>query len=193
MARKFKLYCALNGIEQKEVIKELLEHLFQTMDGRPDGQTAIYQIEDDLMKDDEVTSSSNLDLTGRPDGQDSAQNRKEVLIYYVKLTGNPVRQNDRDYLETILDLPVWAIKAGIGISVFKCKTRVGSLRYCHGAIMETHQSGATDSYLQAVERALQRSGKLPAIEPPSPTAKQPALPNTGAGELTDLNHRKESQ
>ncbi len=187
-ARKFKQYCAFNGLEQKDVIEELLDHLFESLSGRPDGQTAIYQIEDDLTRDEEVTSSSNLPLTGRPDGPaEATAKRRAVLAYYVRLTGNQIRQNDRDYLETILDFPLWIIRCGIAKSVFLCKTHVGSLRYCNGAILEIRDAGISEDYFQHVERALRRTGKLADVEPqPSPPG-QPALPGASdAGELIDL-------
>jgi hypothetical protein len=196
-ARKFKLLCLINHWKQAEVIEQLLDAWFESLSGRPDGQTAIYQIRDDLTKDDDVPSSSSLPLMrGRPDGQpELAAKRRDVLAYYVRLTGNPIRQNDRDFLETILELPIWAIQCGIGMSVFKCKTplhdpHVGSLRYCANAIAEVAESGVGEGYFHSVERALVKVGKLTLPEP-KPPAQQPALPGASeAGELIDLKRKE---
>jgi hypothetical protein len=54
--------------------------------------------------------------------------------------GNPIKQNDRDFLETILDLPIAAIRGGIAKSLLLCQTRINSLRYCAGAIEELFQA-----------------------------------------------------
>ncbi len=198
IAHKFKRLCAILGVEQKDIILELVTQWMDSISGRLDGQTAIYQIRDDLMKDDGEIPSSNLDC-GRPDGQEElSAKRRDVLAYYSKLTGNQIRQSDRDYLETLLDIPTWKIKCGIAMSVYKCKTplhnpHVGSLKYCAGAIAEVSESGIDQSYFGHVENVLRRTGKLPAVELPTPPAKQPALPGaSNAGDLIDLNRKDNS-
>jgi len=108
---------------------------------------------------------------GRPDGQDSvAQKRREILAYYTILIGNPIRQNDLDFLETILNLPTAAIRAGIAQSLLKCTTRVGSLRYCEGAIEENLEKGSAENgYAVYLETVLLREGlwktELTALDP----------------------------
>lgn len=197
-ARKFKLYCALNGLEQRNVIEELLDHLFASMSGRPDGQTALNQISDDLMCDDEarfLTSSSSQSLKGRPDGQENLDaKRRDVLAYYVRLTGNPVKQNDHDALDSVIDLSTYAIKCGIGKSMILCKSRVNSFRYCLGAIEEIAESGVTETYLAYMESVLVREGKWkPETEftPASPPLRQATLPGaSNAGDLLELKRKE---
>ena len=199
-ARKFKLYCALNGFEQKDVIEELLDHLFASMSGRPDGQTALNQISDDLMINDEakfLSSSSSRSVMGRPDGQDNPEAKsRDVLAYYSRLTGNPLKQNDRDALDTVIHLPTYAIKCGIGKSILVCKSRVNSLRYCIGAIEEIAESGVNETYLAYMETVLQREGKWKAEftpKSPQPPLRQATLPGaSNAGDLINLN-RKETE
>ena len=204
--RKFKQLCHTYGWEQKDVIETLLDYWFTTLDGRPDGQTARDQIKSDLIldpdlkNDDEVkfiTPSSSHD-PGRPDGQSLAVKRQKVLAYYVRFTGNPIRQNDRDFLETILDYPQHVIECGIAKSVYLCKTpakdpHVGSLRYCEGAIQEMAEAEIGADYARYMETALDRAarGWDPTIRPKLPPnafpPKQPALPGASeAGELIEL-------
>lgn len=169
IGQKFKLLCALNHVEQKDVVAGLLAQWNDAMTGRPDGQTALNHDLDDLrpdrlIDDDEenkfLTSSSDQGI-GRPDGQESPDaKRRELLAYYSLLTGNQLKQNDRDFLETILDVPIAAIKGGIAQSLLRCQTRINSLRYCAGAIEEIFEArGADSSFSIYLETVLAREGK----------------------------------
>ena len=168
IGQKFKLLCALNHVEQKDIVAELLAQWNDAMTGRPDGQTALNHDLDDLRSDRLIDDEENKFLTpssdqriGRPDGQEfPGAKRREILAYYSLLTGNPLKQNDRDFLETILDLPMAAIKGGIAQSLLRCKMRINSLRYCEGAIEEIFEHrGADSSFSIYLETVLAREGK----------------------------------
>ena len=139
------------------------------MTGRPDGQTALNQDLDDLRSDDRLIDDeeekfltpSSDQPEGRPDGQTAVDSkRRQILDYYSVLTGNPLKQNDRDFLETIIDVPTAAIKGGIAQSLLRCQTRINSLRYCEGAIEEIFETcGDENSYSIYLETVLAREGR----------------------------------
>ena len=88
---------------------------------------------------------------------------EDLLNYYSRWTGNPVRENDWQAIRLALSYTPAAIKAGILMSILRTKTRVNSFKYCLGAIDEVTKSGIVGSvdhvrYLEMkVEKA--REGK----------------------------------
>lgn len=140
LVKKTKVFCAVNGIDLQDALEEGLElFLLSHMNsGRPDAQTPTIMIDDDDIKknpnSDLVTISSNQSDSGRP----VAQPRREdvLLAFYAEQTGNPIKQRDRDVMGQVSALPDNAIKGGILKSVLLCRTRVNSLSYCVGAILE---------------------------------------------------------
>jgi hypothetical protein len=196
IGQKFKFLCALNHLEQKDVITDLINQWNHAMTGRPDGQTALSQDLDDprsdrLIHDDEekkfLTSSSDHPM-GRPDGQESPddQKRREILAYYELLIGNSIKQNDRDFVETILHLPLAAVRAGIAQSLLKCTSRIGSLRYCEGAIEENFEKGSAENgYSIYLETVLLREGLWnPKLKPLDAAAMEATIRRRG---LTQQN------
>jgi hypothetical protein len=220
-ARKFKLMCKIYGLEQQEEIERLLDYWLESL-GRPDGQTArrpdgqVFNktlgensgtetafdlLIDDLRDDDEEktsisSSSSLLDPAGqtarRPEDRAAALT-KQVLAYYSFLTGNLVKQNDRDVLAKLIHLPAYTLQAGIALSFARAKTPIMSFAYCRGGILEVAEqkleNATLEVFLSSIERALRRDGKLKPLEAPTQAARQPTLPGAGA-DLVDLRGPK---
>lgn len=211
IGQKFKWLCALNQLEIKDVINALIVDWNEKMSGRLAGQPALDHDLDDLRSDrlideDEtlrfLTSSSDQS-EGRPDGWTAIQTKgKEILTYYTILTGNQIRQGDRAFLETIIDLPIHVIRGGIAQSMLRCKTRIGSLAYCQGAIEEIRQAGVDKMFAAYLEGVLAREDRWnPALTPLEPQmieemrrrrAQQPDLPGT-SGDVVQLKPTKTKQ
>ena len=157
IGQKFKFLCMINQLEIKDVITELIDQWNRTMTGRPDGQTAFDPDLKDRLIDEEEKFASSDQPEGRP--PDQPAKRHEILGYYSLLTGNQIRQNDRDCLETLLNVPTYVIRAGIAQSILRCNTRINSLRYCVGAIEEIRESGVDRSFAVYLEAVLVLEGK----------------------------------
>lgn len=215
IGKKFKFLCAINHLEIQDVVSGLISQWNDAMTGRLDGQTALDQDPDDL-KPDRLIDDENKFLTsssdqpeGRPDGQDSpvAQKRREILAYYSLLIGNPIKQNDLDFLETILHLPSAAIRGGIAQSLLRCTAKINSLRYCAGAIDEiVEKGGAENGYSVYLETVLLREGlwnhQLTPLDARQMEAtlrrrglSQPQLPGSGGDlvEFTSGTHKKDPE
>ncbi len=74
----------------------------------------------------------------------------EALEFYSSVTGNPIRESDRQLCQELLKNGLAPFKVGVLLSVARCKTHVNSLRYCAGAIEEAaqHPQAGSDSYIR---------------------------------------------
>ena len=113
---------------------------------------------DAFLADEGLTPTSRLTATGgwhRTDQMiDGAvgtstssilERPEELLAYYAKWTGNPIRESDWQAMRFALFYTPAAIKAGILMSILRTKTKVNSFKYCLGAIDEVAKAGIVGS------------------------------------------------
>src|ERR1700694_2492695 len=94
-----------------------------------------------MMRRKDLFPPSNLfPDAGAPVLQPEEQKEAEMLAFYRRTTGNPVKERDREAFREVAKLAVHLIRAGIMRAVLRCPTRVNSLRYCIGAIQEAARS-----------------------------------------------------
>lgn len=185
IVKKAKVFCAVNGIDLQDALAEGLElYLLSQMNfGRPNAQTPTIMIDDDDIKNpdsDSVPISSSQSDSGRPVAQ---LDREDVLLaFYAAQTGNRIKQRDRDVLEQVSALPDNAIKGGILKSILLCRTRVNSLSYCVGAILEMGADDPGLEYVQYLESKLRKHGPG--------TMAQGNLPGIGADVADITKDRK---
>jgi hypothetical protein len=149
LASKFDMWCFANHMSKAEAFAKAVELLLAsgtTATTSPSGTTATTLLIDDLKTEDNI-----------------------IISLYCELTGNKWKTDDLMMLRELRseNIPTDKIEAGIVLSVFRCRTRVGSLRYCRGAILEADESGMAEArlYVQrakvkiAQKEQLKRGGK----------------------------------
>lgn len=127
LATRFDIWCFENQISKAEAFARALALLMDGGSGGSGGSGG--------------TTGSTLRL------DDSKTDDNVVVSLYRELTGNRWKDEDKQTLKELraAGISTDRIECGIVKSVFKCPTRVGSLKYCRGAIEEIDESGMTET------------------------------------------------
>jgi hypothetical protein len=82
------------------------------------------------------------DQKQKPQSDNSESERIDRLLrFYGGISGNRIKQADRDALRQMLDRPDSLIRAGIVRAVLYCRERVGSFAYCLKVMGELERAG----------------------------------------------------
>jgi hypothetical protein len=175
-ALKFRLFCHLFGLNIQDALEEAIDDLLAKNKFAPGAPvppcSSINDLdEDDDEKEENVSLSSSSakakSATGalplqlpRPTEEDGKTER--ILTVYSAVTGNPIRESDRAAYTEIAKYSELAIEAGIRRSVIHCPTRVNSLKYCIGAIVELSEAEtiAGSDYLSHLISSCERKGEI---------------------------------
>lgn len=181
LLKKVELLCTANGVYLQTVVEQALELLLAARRYPEWTPSRPHDDHDDGDSNINLTSSSSEPSTaagaGRLDGQSKREG--ELLAYYSEHTGNRLKKGDHDALREVAHLSDNTIKAGILASIFRCKTKVCSFKYCLGAIREEAQITPDPNRVAFI---------LSAIRKWKPGA-QPNLPSLGA-EVTEIGGKR---
>jgi hypothetical protein len=131
---QYKIWCFVNKISLQEAVEKAMDML---LDGQLmlDGWTAGRPLDHDLdpISDDLIDDKSS-----------------SIMEFYSKWTGNKIKDGDKETYKDVANLDEKIIQVGILLTVVRAKNRIGSFKYCLGAIEETSKQKINnpDSYIK---------------------------------------------
>lgn len=131
---QYKIWCFINKISIQDAIEKAMDLLLDAQEN-----LGVW------------TSGRPVDHDLDPISEDPIDDKlSSIMEFYSKWTSNKVKEGDKEAYKDVANLDEKIIQVGILLTVVRAKNRIGSFKYCIGAIEEASKQkiGNPDSYIK---------------------------------------------